>query len=421
MWIANRATGVYVILIQLFTILILELIKMKIKKRLIIILNMLMFLIFSYGEEISLKVITGDNSYKYDRYCEKKETNIKAGTIYNIEGFKVGFYQKPDYSETQDDNYALSYFFKGNPAFVTGNDNLGIEGLIPENTKNLFPVKYISYGNYASEKVYINIDCLDALYKKNKQIVKQSGLNKDFEDIDYFYIGEYLRGNMGTYPIFSNVVLTFYTLQNFLINNISKKNNTTYYVDCFYGGDINDTCEQDYDCHPIFLFERFYNYSNISRGDKLKLKITFDGDYVHFYDLNQNKLLVTHVLIDKEFALKCADFFQDKKVDTSNIIWPRHADGSCDYDGSSTNVTLNKIMTVTENLKLRSGEATTTQVLTVMSVGTKVKILELGKAERIDGINSNWVKVEIQPGAKDRDGKLIKAGTVGWCYGGFLK
>ncbi len=78
-------------------------------------------------------------------------------------------------------------------------------------------------------------------------------------------------------------------------------------------------------------------------------------------------------------------------------------------------------MTVNENLKLRSGEATSTQVLTVMSAGTKVKILELGKAEKIDGINSSWVKVEVQKNAKDRDGKPIKAGTVGWCYGGYLE
>ena len=78
-------------------------------------------------------------------------------------------------------------------------------------------------------------------------------------------------------------------------------------------------------------------------------------------------------------------------------------------------------MTVTENLKLRSGEATSTQVLTVMAAGTKVKILELGHSETIDGITSNWVKVEVQADAKDRDGKPIKAGTVGWCYGGYLE
>ena len=67
-----------------------------------------------------------------------------------------------------------------------------------------------------------------------------------------------------------------------------------------------------------------------------------------------------------------------------------------------------KTMTVRENLKLRAGEATSTQVLAVMSAGAKVRILELGKAETIDGIPSNWVKVEVQQGAKDRDGKPIK-------------
>ena len=113
-----------------------------------------------------------------------------------------------------------------------------------------------------------------------------------------------------------------------------------------------------------------------------------------------------------------------------SLTWPRHADGTCDYEDVSsvktvstptTNVTPNKTMLVTENLKLRSGEATSTQVLTVMQAGTKVKILELGKAENIDGINSNWVKVEVLSGAKDRDGRAIRAGTVGWCYGGYLK
>ena len=89
--------------------------------------------------------------------------------------------------------------------------------------------------------------------------------------------------------------------------------------------------------------------------------------------------------------------------------------------GTPANVAPNKTMTVRENLKLRSGEATSTQVLAVMQARTKVKILELGKAETIDGISSNWVKVEVQKGAKDRDGKPIKGGTVGWCYGGYLE
>ena len=43
------------------------------------------------------------------------------------------------------------------------------------------------------------------------------------------------------------------------------------------------------------------------------------------------------------------------------------------------------------------------------------------EVEKIDGISSNWVKVEVQKGAKDRDGNPIKPGTVGWSFGGFLE
>ena len=46
-----------------------------------------------------------------------------------------------------------------------------------------------------------------------------------------------------------------------------------------------------------------------------------------------------------------------------------------------------------------------------MQAGAKVRILELGRAETIDDIPSNWVKVEVQQGAKDRDGKPIKGGA----------
>lgn len=168
-----------------------------------------------------------------------------------------------------------------------------------------------------------------------------------------------------------------------------------------------------------------------------------DGDFLNIYfdSIKDSNLLYELAKVDKKSSEEIEKFCQRNNLfktpieyDLSKITWPHHADGSCDYDGSkttvspqtanstsSTNVVKNKTMAVSENLKLRSGEATSTQVLTVMSAGTKVKILELGKAETIDGISSNWVKVEVQTAAKDREGKPIKSGTVGWCYGGFLE
>lgn len=84
-------------------------------------------------------------------------------------------------------------------------------------------------------------------------------------------------------------------------------------------------------------------------------------------------------------------------------------------------VSVNQIMTVNENLRLRKSEVTSSEVITTMQIGTKVKILEVGKYEMIDSIAGNWVKIEVQPGAKDRNGNLITNGTIGWCFGGYLK
>ena len=170
------------------------------------------------------------------------------------------------------------------------------------------------------------------------------------------------------------------------------------------------------------------DFPKIKKDQNYELKIIIDGDYLELF-IN-NMFVAKFCKINNSTLLEYEELIKNNSCDLSKVTWPRHADGTCDYEDVSsvktvstsiTNVSPNKTMTVSENLKLRSGEAITSEVLTVMSDGTKVKILALGKSETIDGINSNWVKVEVQSDAKDRDGKLIKTGTIGWCYGGYLK
>ena len=185
-----------------------------------------------------------------------------------------------------------------------------------------------------------------------------------------------------------------------------------------------------YSENPAYYDEEEYKFDEIL----IDAKFIFDGDYLTVY-ANEDKFKQVYFRCTEETFEQLKSLIHTNKIDLSKVTWPHYADGSCDYDGSkkttvatqtpkttsNTNVDINKTMTVKENLKLRSGEAASTQVLTVMSAGTKVKILELGKTETIDGISSNWVKVEVQKGAKDREGKPIKQDTVGWCYGGYLE
>lgn len=85
---------------------------------------------------------------------------------------------------------------------------------------------------------------------------------------------------------------------------------------------------------------------------------------------------------------------------------------------------LYKDMITTDNLRLRSDDYhyPKNKILTVLNKGTRVKILEIkDKQETIDGITSNWVIVEVQKNAVDRDGNPIEYGVVGKCFAGYLE
>ena len=86
---------------------------------------------------------------------------------------------------------------------------------------------------------------------------------------------------------------------------------------------------------------------------------------------------------------------------------------------AESNVKLNKEMYVKENLRLRTEESTSSSIIDVMRIGSKIKIIKLGKEEIIDKINSNWVQIEVLDG-KSKEGKTITKGTKGWCFGGYL-
>lgn len=87
---------------------------------------------------------------------------------------------------------------------------------------------------------------------------------------------------------------------------------------------------------------------------------------------------------------------------------------------SSSSLAVGQTLYCNDNLRLRKSESTSSSIVTTMMKGTRVRIIDIGSSSTIDGITSNWVKISVLAGGKDKDGRAIPTGTVGWCFSGFL-
>ena len=366
--------------------------------------NIIYILLFFFSlntYSLNFKTIIDSSVYETDGIFNYYSGEIKKDEIVKISKAKI-------YYGVSDWKYSVEIIYK-NKEYI-----MNLENLTPAETQNVLKEEISLYSN--NEYNWFPVSGFDLLKSQNRNLllkIQPKGLKKyqnEKTEFDYEWY-DILSNTVPSYffnSIFS--ISIFFNKCSFLIKDIKKVEN--YY-------------QIDSQVYDWFMPDLNINYS---KGDSVTLKLSLDGDYLTVHC--ENQLLGQFARTNHSTKKEIEALLKKNTFDLSKVKWPRHADGTCDYEDvssiktvstPSTNVAKNKTMLVNENLKLRSGEATTSEVLTVMSAGTKVKILELGKSEIIDGISSNWVKVEVQSGAKDRDGRTIRAGTVGWCYGGYLK
>lgn len=380
-------------------------------KRIIFVLLLLFSVFFGYTEEYNIKAISGNQS--------KEILNGELVSLKKAESFII-----------IDSSCYIGFNENNIPYLITDTDRqLCIDDIYHKDSDN-FDKSLISNGSKQDKLLYLPEYFLEALYYKDfTKIDNYNAIHPQIPHSYYKYITDYLRHEAGNFPIISNLMIGFMSGEQLVVKKIKKVNNSKYNCECIYSYSGGFDLENPY--HTLF-YPLLLDYFEIN--DAVTIEISIDNDYLILKDKKRNKVIIKLFKANQTIIDECINLYDGKQINIKNITWPRHADGACDYDDNSkspktavsttsttptasTNVTVNKTMSVTENLKLRSGEATTTSVLTVMSTGTKVKILELGKAENIDGIDSNWVKVEVQKGAKDRDGKEIKAAQSGGVMG----
>ena len=196
---------------------------------------------------------------------------------------------------------------------------------------------------------------------------------------------------------------------------------TNFFAHCIFSIKNIDKIKDGYKVTAVTDVWRMpdYNKHEPIIGKEIVLYMYVDGDYISILIDNKHELGVL-MLVDNEIQKQVRNLLEDNTCNLSKITWPRHADGSCDYE-TAVRLQSGKRYRASDNLRLRSSGSTAGKPVVTIGKGTQVKVLSIGAEQTIDGITSNWVQVEVQAGAKDRDGKAIAAGTTGWCFGGYLK
>lgn len=381
---------------------------------------------------ISLHAQNWDSFYEVsegENYTEKSYKVIKDSNVYDSNGRIINhvsadvLFKSSKIASVQDESVEPFDVFE----YFIGYENgwISTDNIVLSDFEGL-PDSMVTYNKDRQEKRWIPA-WYNQLLTSNKRIEDFSDIYESFglKDKEAFSLIDTHNVIINqNFLIFHSILGLYYF---FPIKKIDQKK-SVYYVYCEIGEDQQSGY---YNCKKILSRDSFCNLPDFTENRNCIFIIEQNGNRLRLYNGKDFKLIIELMKTDSAWCNSMVAYIDSNyKTKHSNLkpieenlkhTWAELKNGLSETSACVSQVSINKIMKVSENLKLRSGEAISTQVLTVMSAGTKVKVLELGKEETIDGISSNWVKIEIQSGAKDKDGKSIKKGTVGWCYGGYLK
>ena len=341
------------------------------------------------------KIYDGDYNYMGD---------LKKGQIVQLWDCSV---RNQSNNDKLNFNYSLRLKIDGKKRLVDACS------IVPAETKDLFDPDIVTTSLRKNGKYWTYVEDCDVLFSRDRKTYYE----KNKAAIDYYeqevrgsYDGPWYEGGVplrtsGIYNV--ALILCKEWRVSLFVKNIEKTKKGYKIV-----AEVSNTEVEEYEHDYKFLKETFIVGSDIT------LILHIDGDYLSFYT-ETNHLVVTCVLVDDVFKKQYRQLIANNTCDLSCVTWPRHADGSCDYE-TAVRLQSGKGYRASDNLRLRSSGSTAGKPVVTIGKGTQVKVITVGAEQTIDGITSNWVQVEVQAGAKDRDGKAIAAGTTGWCFGGYL-
>ena len=355
----------------------------------------------------------------YNLYCFAadyrviKDSKLYDGNFYYVENIpkntivsKSSTYTYPKRNYNVDYDTGTDIIYKGYEYVID------LEAIVPAATKDLFDPDIVTTSLRKNGKYWTYVEDCDVLFSRDR---------KTYYEKNKAAIEHYEQEVRGSYdgPWYENVTISPSAIYNVSItlNNDSRVTLLVKNIHKTANGYKVLTEVLKYDSFEYRASYKFIKETFIPKAE-ITLKIVRDGEYLHFYT-EDGRTIISCALVDEEFATQYENLIQTNKCDPSLVTWPRHADGSCDYE-TAVQLQSGKCYRASDNLRLRSSGSTAGKHVVTIGKGTQVKVLAVGAEQTIDGITSNWVQVEVQADAKDRDGKPIAPGTTGWCFGGYL-
>ena len=318
-------------------------------------------------ERLSLKSVNGGKMMKkvflllcmvlYNLYCFAadyrviKDSKLYDGNFYYVENIpkntivsKSSTYTYPKRNYNVDYDTGTDIIYKGYEYVID------LEAIVPAETKDLFDPDIVTTSLRKNGKYWTYVEDCDVLFSRDR---------KTYYEKNKAAIEHYEQEVRGSYdgPWYENVTISpsaiynvSITLNNdsrvtLLVKNIHKTANG-YKV-------LTEVLKFDsfeYDASYKFIKETFIPKAEIT------LKIVRDGEYLHFYT-EDGRTIISCALVDEEFATQYENLIQTNKCDLSRVTWPRHADGTCDYE-TAVRLQSGKRYRASDNLRLRSSGST---------------------------------------------------------------
>lgn len=167
---------------------------------------------------------------------------------------------------------------------------------------------------------------LEVLYKKDSNLIfenqplwkerKQRMENEPFPFEDSFQPESYY---------ISNPVILFSLHNYYMVKNVRKSNNNFEIDLLHYSDDVTDYYGKTED-----VFSEVYN--KFRSNSNIKLLIQNDGDFFDLWINTKENYIGRYIVASDSLCNQIINLVRSNNCDLSKITWPRHADGSADFD-----------------------------------------------------------------------------------------